>query len=379
MQKFVKLLMTTCLVLVAVGMFAGGCSKREEVAATIKIGVAGPYSGDLAPYGIPTKEAAEMVTAEVNAAGGVLGKQIELVPLDDQCKPEIAVNVATKLATEKVKVVIGHVCSGATKAALGIYKEAAIVVISPSATNPPLTQSGDYPNFFRTIAPDDLQGKLAANFVTGKLGAKKVAILHDKGDYGKGFADYAKAALEADGKTEIVVYEGLTPGALDYSVEIQKVQSSGADAVIYGGYHPEASKLVGLMKKKQLDLPFIGPDGVKGSGFLEIAGPDAEGVYATGPVDVSQLAANQQARAGYVQRFGKQPGTFFNEGYAAMQAAVNAIKVANSTDYAAISQALRTNYVETAVGRIKFDARGDAEGVDFSVYQVINGTFSEVK
>ncbi len=375
-MKLTPLRLLTIAALLALPL-ASGCTKSEE--KTIKIGVAGPYSGDLAPYGIPTREAVEMVTAEVNAQGGILGHKIELLIQDDQCKPEIATNVATKLVSEKASVVIGHVCSGATKAALGIYKEAGVITISPSATNPPLTQSGDYPNFYRTIAPDDLQGKLAATFAVEKLGAKKIAVLHDKGDYGKGFADFAKQALEEGGKAEVVVYEGVTPGAMDYSAVIQKVQSAGTDAVIFGGYHPEASKLIDLMKKKQLQVPFIGPDGVKGHGFLEIAGPNAEGVYATGPVDVSKLEMNQKVRAAYLQKFGKEPGTFFDQGYAAIQAVVNAIKVAGGTETAALEKALRSSPVETTVGTIKFDARGDAEGVGFSVYQVQNGQFVEIK
>jgi len=348
-------------------------------ADTIKIGVAGPHTGDLAPYGIPTKEAVEMIAAQVNAAGGVNGKQIELLPMDDQCKPEIATNAATKLVSEGAKVVIGHVCSGATKAALGIYKEAKVIAISPSATNPPLTQSGDYPNFFRTIAPDDDQGKLAASFATDKLGAKKIAILHDKGDYGKGFADFSKAAIEADGKAKVVLFEGITPGAMDYSAVVQKIRREGADAVVFGGYHPEASKLVGQMKKKRVNVPFIGPDGVKGDGFLEIAGADAEGVYATGPMDVSAYAENKQAKADYVAKYSKDPGTFFDQGYAAMQTVLNAIKVAGGTDYAAMEKALRSSYVNTAVGKIKFDSKGDAEGVGFSVFQVKGGKFVELK
>ena len=348
-------------------------------ADTIKIGVAGPHTGDLAPYGIPTKEAVEMIAAQVNAAGGVNGKQIELLPMDDQCKPEIATNAATKLVSEGATVVIGHVCSGATKAALGIYKEAKVIAISPSATNPPLTQSGDYPNFFRTIAPDDDQGKLAATFATDKLGAKKIAILHDKGDYGKGFADFSKAAIEAGGKAKVVLFEGITPGAMDYSAVVQKIRKEGADAVVFGGYHPEASKLVGQMKKKRVNVPFIGPDGVKGDGFLEIAGADAEGVYATGPMDVSAYAENKQAKADYVAKYSKDPGTFFDQGYAAMQTVLNAIKVAGGTDYAAMEKALRSSYVNTAVGKIKFDSKGDAEGVGFSVFQVKGGKFVELK
>lgn len=348
-------------------------------ADTIKIGVAGPHTGDLAPYGIPTLEAAEMVADQVNAAGGILGKQIEVLPMDDQCKPEIATNAATKLVSQGVDVVIGHVCSGATKAALGIYKEANVIAVSPSATNPPLTQSGDYPNFFRTIAPDDDQGKMAADFATDKLGAKKIAILHDKGDYGKGFADFAKMFIEKGGKAKVVMFEGITPGAMDYSAVVQKIRREGADAVIFGGYHPEASKLVSQMNKKRVDIPFIGPDGVKGDGFLEIAGKDAEGVYATGPMDVSKYAENQKAKADYIAKYGKEPGTFFDQGYAAMQVVLNAIKVSGGTEYAGLEKALKNNFVDTAVGKIKFDDKGDAEGVGFSVFQVKDGKFVELQ
>jgi len=370
MQKMFKLMLAGALCL--------GLAAPTLAADTIKIGVAGPHTGDLAPYGIPTKEAVEMIAADVNAKGGVLGKQIELIALDDQCKPEIATNVATKLVSDGAKIVIGHVCSGATKAAMGIYKEANVIAISPSATNPPLTQSGEYPNFFRTIAPDDDQGKLAATFVTDKLGAKKIAIIHDKGDYGKGFADFAQQFVEAGGKAQIVMYEGITPGAMDYSAVVQKIRREGADTVIFGGYHPEASKLVAQIKKKRVKANFIGPDGIKGDGFLEIAGKDAEGVYATGPMDVTKFAENKAAREAYQAKYGKEPGTFFDQGYAAMQAALAAIQAAGGTDYAGVEKALRGNFVDTAVGKIKFDAKGDAEGVGFSVYQVKNGAFAEV-
>lgn len=348
-------------------------------ADTIKIGLAGPHTGDLAPYGLPTKDAAEMVVADINAKGGVNGKQVELMIVDDQCKPEIATNVATKLVSEGVNIVIGHVCSGATKAAMGIYKDAKVIAISPSATNPPLTKSGEYPNFYRTIAADDDQGVLAAAFVTDKLKAKKIAIIHDKGDYGKGFADFSKEAVEKSGKAKVVMYEGIQPGAIDYSAVIQKLRKEGADAVIFGGYHPEASKLLSLMNKKKINIPFLGPDGIKGDGFLQIAGKDAEGVYATGPQDVSKLPLNVKAHEEYKAKFSKEPGTFFDQGYAATLAALNAVKVAGGTDYAAVTKALKSSPVETTVGKIKFDSKGDAEGVGFSVYRVKNGAFAEVK
>jgi branched-chain amino acid transport system substrate-binding protein len=133
------------------------------------------------------------------------------------------------------------------------------------------------------------------------------------------------------------------------------------------------------MKKKRVDIPFIGPDGVKGDGFLDIAGKDAEGVYATGPMDVSSFEMNKQAREAYAKKYGKEPGTFFDQGYAALQSAFAAIQASGGTTYAGVEKALRGNFVDTTVGKIKFDARGDAEGVGFSVYQVRQGKFAEVK
>ena len=348
-------------------------------ADTIKLGVAGPHSGDLASYGIPTVRAAEIIVKKVNAKGGVMGKQVELLVEDDVCKPEIATNTATKLASEGADVVLGHICSGATKAALGIYKGDKKIAMSPSATNPALTQSGDYPNFYRTIASDDAQAQLEVDFALNNLKAKKIAVLHDKGDYGKGLAEFAKSFLEKDPRAEVVLYEGVTPGAMDYSAVVQKIKQSGADAVIFGGYHPEASKIVSQMRKKKMKTAFISDDGVKDDTFIKVAGPFAEGVYATGPKDLSSNAMYNEAVEEHRKAYGEDPGAFYPQAYAATLALLNAIEKAGSTDYDALRKALQTNDVDTPLGKIRFDEKGDATGVGFSVYVVKNGKYVEVK
>jgi len=232
MKRFSGLVIAACLSLLTSSAFG---------ADTIKIGVAGAHTGDLASYGLPTVNAAKLVAKDVNAKGGIDGKQIELLVQDEECKPEKATNAATKLVSDGAVVVVGHICSGATKAALPIYTEAKVVTMSPSATNPELTQSGQYPTFFRTIASDDAQAKLGVDFALAKLGAKKIAVLHDKGDYGKGYAEYAQKFIKEGGQAEVVLFEGVTPGAVDYSSVVQKIRQSGADTVMFGGYHPEAS------------------------------------------------------------------------------------------------------------------------------------------
>ena len=366
----------------ALSLAAAGCLALAGVATaadTIKLGVAGPHSGDLASYGIPATKAAKFVVDAVNAKGGVLGKQVELLIEDDVCKPEVAANTAAKLVSDGVVAVLGHICSGATKAALGTYNDAKIIVMSPSATNPALTQSGDYPNFYRTIASDDMQAMLGVKFVTGTLSAKKLAVIHDKGDYGKGYAEFAKKYLEEMAGAEVVLYEGITPGAVDYSAIVSKIKQSGAQAVLYGGYHPEASKIVTQMRKKRMEIPFVSDDGVKDDTFIKVAKEYAEGVYASGPMDTSDLPLYQVAVKKHQDAFGEDPGAFYKEAYAATMALLNAIEKAGSTEYAALEKALRSDWVETPVGKISFDERGDAKGVGFSMYQVKDGKYVEVK
>ncbi|MBI9111592.1 branched-chain amino acid ABC transporter substrate-binding protein [Maridesulfovibrio ferrireducens] len=375
-----SLLALSCVLMLTVGLVVfGGEKKAEASAKTILLGVAGAHSGDLASYGLPSLEAAKLVVKAVNDAGGINGAQVVISSQDDQCKPEFATNAAFKLVSDEVTVVLGHICSGATKAALPIYKESNLVCMSPSATNPPLTQSGDYPNFFRTIASDDAQAALATDFAIDTLGLKKIAVIHDKGDYGKGFADFAKLYIEKSGKAEVVLFEGVTPGAVDYSAVVQKIKASGADSVIFGGYHPEASKIVSQIRKKKITIPFISDDGVKAQKFINVAGEASEGVYATGPRDITGNPMYKVALDQYKATHDGEPGAFFFEAYSATQALLKALERADSTDYEKIVYALRNQEVDTPVGKIKFDSKGDAIGVGFSMYQVKDGAYQEVK
>ena len=344
-------------------------------ADTIRIGVPGAHTGDLASYGLPSLNAARLAADEVNAKGGVLGMQVEIVPQDDQCKPEMATNAANKLISDQVNAVMGHICSGPAKATQSIYTEAKMITVSPSATSPELT-GGNAPFFFRTIARDDQQAHLGAAYALNKLGAKKIALLHDKGDYGKGYIDFSKEFIEKDGRAQVVLYEGITVGAVDYSAIIQKLRQSGADLVMFGGYHPEASKLVQQMRKKRIKTPFLSDDGVKDEQFIKVAGKDAEGVLASGPKDVTSVPMNKSARDAHVKTYNTQPGAFFDNGYAATQALLAAMQSAGTaTDPDKIAAALRENYVETPLGKIKFDQQGDAEGIGFDIYVVKDGKF----
>ncbi len=346
-------------------------------ADVIKLGVPGAHSGDLASYGLPTWNAANILAEEYNAKGGIMGKKIEVVAQDDQCKPEMATNAATKLVSDEVDIIVGHICSGATKAALPIYNDAKIVSMSPSATTPGLTTSKENPYFFRTIANDNVQARLSSAFVADKLNAKKVAIIHDNGEYGKGFADTNKELLEKAGKVEIVLFEAVNPDAVDYSATVRKLKREKAEAIIFGGYHPTASKLVQQMARDNVRIPFVAPDGVKDDTFIKMAGQDAEGVYASTSSDTSSLKVYQEAREKHLKKYNAEPGAFFYNAYAAAQVLLNAVEVAQSTDSDKIMEVLRTKRLDTPAGNIMFSEIGDPLGVGLSMYQVKDGKYVE--
>lgn len=368
MKKLLYSLAFVSLILCSTGVFA---------AETIKLGVPGAHSGDLASYGLPTANAARLVVDDVNAKGGVLRRKVVVLKEDDQCKPEVAANVAAKLVSDKADVVLGHICSGATKAALNTYNESKIITLSPSATNVELTKGGDYPNFFRTISPDDAQALLQVNFALDTLKVKRIAVIHDKGDYGKGIAEFAREFFEKRG-VKPVLFEGITPGAVDYSAIVQKIKSKKVDAVVYGGYHPEAAKIVAGMKKKKMKTIFISDDGVRDDTFIKVAEKFAEGVYATGPIDTTKNPMAVAAIEQHKKVYGTEPGAFYLNAYAGALCLLQAIEKAGSTDFAKVSNALRTNWFETPLGKISFDKNGDAKGIGFAMYQVRNGKYVEV-
>ncbi len=200
-------------------------TKAPTPTGTIKIGAGGVVSGDLAPYGISAVRGYELAIDDLNAKGGILGKNVELIIGDDVCKPEVAVNMAMKLVSDGAQMIVGHVCSGATIAANKIYKDAKLLVVSPASTNDGLTFSGENTNFFRTISYDGAQADLMTQIAIDQLKVKKVALIHDKGDYGRGQMELAKANFEKKGGVEVVLFEGVTTGAVDYTAIVQKIRS----------------------------------------------------------------------------------------------------------------------------------------------------------
>ena len=361
---------------VAAALLSAAVAAPAQAEDTIKIGVPGAHTGDLATYGVPSLNAAKIVVAKVNAKGGVLGKKLELIAEDDQCKPELSTNAATKLLSDKVSVVMGHICSGSTKAALPLYNDAHIIAMSPSSTPPGLTAPGVNPMFFRTIAKDDDQARLTSEFILKELQAKSVAYIHDNGDYGKGFADGNRTLLEKNG-VKTALFEAITPDAVDFSAIVRKIKRSKADVIVFGGYQPTASKLLQQLRRDRVQTPVVGPDGLKDEAFIKMAGEAAEGTYCSYPKDTSNLPIYKEAHDAHVKMFGTEPGSFYYNAYAAMLALINGIEKAGSTDTDKIIKVLHTVPVDTPLGKITFNENGDAAGMALSVYVIKGGKFVE--
>jgi branched-chain amino acid transport system substrate-binding protein len=233
----------------------------------------------------PTIKAAELVVKDINAKGGVLGKQVELLVEDDVCKPEVATNTATKLVSEDAHVVLGHICSGATKAALGIYKDSNIGHVAVGH-QPRADPERRLPQLFPHHRFRRCPGPPGSGFRAGRPETQKDRRPPRQGRLRQrpGRVRQSIPGKRAPGRSGL--YEGVTPGAVDYSAVVQKIKKAKAEAVIFGGYHPEASKIVTQMRKKKMDTIFISDDGVKDDTFIKVAQKYAEGVYATGPMDV---------------------------------------------------------------------------------------------
>src|SRR5262245_61991583 len=205
--------------------------------AEILIGASGPMTGSMAWFGEQMQQGLEKKIAELNAGGGVLGEQVELLIADDYCDPGQAIAAAEKLVDARVAAVIGHLCSGASIPASKVYADAGILMISPQSTNPRLTEQG-YANVFRVCGRDTIQAVMVADYLAERWADKDIAIVHDGQAYGKGIAEEALRRLKERGVSDIL-FEAIEPGQADYLKLLDKLQSEGIDILYFGGYTAE--------------------------------------------------------------------------------------------------------------------------------------------
>ena len=348
---------------VAVGLAFASTAHADS----LKIAVVGPTTGPVTQYGNMVQEGVRTAVERINAAGGVQGQQIEIVTIDDGCEPKQGPVAANRVVNEEIGFVVGHVCSGATIAAAGIYNDEGVVMVTPSATSPALTDDKNYEFIFRTIGRDDQQGPAAAQFIVDKIKPAKVAVLHDKQSYGQGIANAVRQGL-LDAKIEVPVFEGINAGDSDYSAVITKLKSNGVDFVYYGGYHPEMGLLLRQSAEQGLKARFMGPEGTGNPDINAIAGDAVEGMLVTLPADFSANPANAEIVKAFTDKKRNPAGAFQMTAYAATQVIVDGIKGAGSTDPTKVAAYLHGNSFDTPLGKVSWNDQGDLENFEFDVF-----------
>jgi branched-chain amino acid transport system substrate-binding protein len=346
------------------------------VHAEILVGVAGPMSGQYAWFGEQMQRGAELAVADLNAAGGVLGEPVRLVVGDDACDGQQAVAVANKFISDGVIFVAGHWCSSTSIPAGKVYDTSGILMITPASTNPKLTDEGG-PNVFRLSGRDDEQGVVAGNYLAEQWGKKRIAILHDGTTYGKGLADATKIQMNERGVAE-AMYASYTPGEVDYSEVVLKMQAEDIDVFYVGGYSTEAGLMIRDTHDKGYDVQMISGDALASTEFAIMAGLAADGTLITFFPD----ARNLSEAADVVTRFradGYEPEGYTLQTYAAIQTWSQAIQISGSLDLQKVIEVLHQTEFDTVFGTFRFNGKGDMTAPGFVWYVWKDGEYLPVQ
>ena len=325
-----------------------------------KFGVAGPMTGQYANYGASHKAGAEIAVAELNAAGGVNGGQASFAIGDDLGDPKEAVLVAQKYIDDKqILFVDGHQFSGATIAAGAKYQEAGLPMISPSATNPDISKLGTF--IWRICMTDAVQGEGLAKYSVTTLGLKKIAIMYDDSDYGRGLADAYEAAVKTAGGT-VVGKEQYTTGDTDFKAQLTKLKAASPELLFLSGYYPEGSKIAQQAAELGMKVQLLGSDGYASDELAKLGGAAVEGMLVSTFFDYSKTDAKVQAfvKAYQAKYAGANPDWFAANSYDVIMLAATAAKNAGKNDRTAINDALgKIGTYQGISGAITFDANGD--------------------
>lgn len=351
---------------VAVSLAVLGSSSLVQAADSLKIAIAGPETGPVAQYGDMEFNGAHVAVELINKAGGIDGRKLEAIDYDDACEPKQAVAVANRIVNDEVPFVIGHLCSGATQPASDVYEDEGVLMVTPAATSPGITTRG-YHFIYRTIGLDSDQGPTAAKYIIEHVKPKRVAIVHDKQQYGEGIATAVRDNLEKAG-IKVVSFDGITSGTKDFSALIAKLKQENADFVYYGGYHPELGLILRQSSEKGFKAQFMGPEGVGNKDLSAIAGKASEGLLVTLPKRYDQDPANADI-VKTMEAEDKDPsGPFVWTSYAAVQTIVAGVKAVGD-DPEAVADYLQKNTVNTVMGPLKWDSKGDLKGFEFGIFK----------
>ncbi len=377
MKRYAISILVLSLVLVLTACTSGAPTKGEVI-----VYVAGPLSGFQANTGQTVAGGVRLMAEQLNRAGGLLGYKVRVIALDDEADSDVAVSVAEQIKEavdrgDKVIGVIGHPNSGQTAAAMDIYKDLQIIVITPTASEVALTQQG-YRNFFRVNAANDLQAKTGAEYLVNKLGAKKVAVLFNDDAYGIDLGKLVAQDLKALG-VEVLYTAQVAVEQNRFTDEVAKIQAAGVDAIYYAGYEVECPYLRADLRDAGLaGLTFMASDGCFLAATIDNSDGAAEGMYVTGFAPSPKTAVDQAWVQAYQAVEYRNPDTYSINGYSAMQVLAEGVKKANGMTAAKVADAIRKLDVKTPLGAVQFQDNGDLRTAQIYIFQVKDGQFVQV-
>jgi branched-chain amino acid transport system substrate-binding protein len=372
----ILLLAVCCLVLSACG------GPREPTKGEVTVYVAVPLSGFMANGGQTVLGGARLAAEKINRAGGLLGYKVTVVGLDDEADSDVAVDLAGEVQAavnrgENVLGVIGHLNSGQTLAAMEIYKDLPLVIITPTASEVSLTQKG-YRNFFRVNANDTTQAQVDAEYLVNTLGAKRVAVVHNDDPYGQGLGQLIADELRSLG-AEVVVSLQVGVEQSTFPDEIPQILAAQPDAVFYGGYEVEAPYLRLDLVEAGLGVPFLASDGAFLAATIDEAGSAAEGMYVSAFGPRPQAAVDEAWIKAYQAVEYRNPDTYSINGYSAMEVLAEGVRQARGFDAVKVADAIRgLAELETPMGELSYNADGDLQDQKIYIFKVQDGDWMQV-
>lgn len=368
--------------LAALFLILGGCRGQEAGKGAAVIYVAVPLSGFQANGGQTVLGGVRLAAEQINRSGGLLGYTLEVRPLDDESDNDVAVSNVEVVeqainAGERVIAVIGHLNSGQTLAAMEYYKDMPLVVITPTSSEQSLTEQG-YRNFFRINANDAVQAVVDAAFLAEDLQAKRVAVVHNNTQYGRGLAAALARELKARGSEEIVRIE-VAEGQARYTEEVQRIRDAAPDAIFYAGYEIETPYLRAELVEAGVTVPMLASDGAFLAATIDEANGAAEGMYVSAFAPSPRTVADAQWFEAYQAVEYRNPDTYSVNGYVAMQTLAEGARAAKDINAQKIADALRGNTVKTLLDGLRFEPNGDLAEPQIWIYQVQDDEFRQVK
>jgi branched-chain amino acid transport system substrate-binding protein len=369
------------IVLIMLALLLSACGSPAPTKGEVIVYVAAPLSGFQANGGQTVLGGARLAADEANRSGGLRGYQIVVVAKDDESDDEVAVAAANDIAADvkagkRVLGVIGHYNSGQTLAAMEVYKDLPIVIITPTSSEATLTQKG-YKNFFRVNANDATQARVDAEYLVNKISAKKIAIVHNDDPYGIGLGNLMADQLGKLG-AQVAIKLQVQVEQSKYITEVQKIKSAAPDAVFYAGYEVETPYLRKQLVDAGVKVPFMASDGAFLSATIDEAEGAAEGIY------LSNFAPEPKAvvQANWIKAYQdvefRNPDTYSINGYSAMKVLIEGAKKAGTFDGPRVADALRTLDLTTPMGKVTYDANGDLKEQRVFIFQVKDGAFVQV-